>query len=490
MSLNISKNDLKGLVEEHFHEDLVKTEYDVFSINAVELLTHNRLDIAFKLLYLDSIKYKCDFFKLGYKEHIRAFSLGSYLEPGNKGKVGIDKFYDDFLNTFEDIKLKGFNSNSTLIPLSSNGTIANGAHRIASAIYCGTKVSCVNINVSDVVYDYNFFYERGVDCKFLDAAVTKFVETVDNIHIAFIWPVAEGKEKEIENIIPNIVYQKKISMNYNGAHNLISQIYYGEDWLGTIGDNFSGAKGKLFECFKGKNDVRVIAFQSESLDKVIKIKEKIRKLFSLGKHSIHISDTKDEAIRISRLVFNENSLHFLNNGKPNKYIETHNKIKKIECFIEKNKISKKCFLLDGGMTLAIYGLRKTRDIDYMLINNYLIEFADDEIEAHDSELVYHDEKKHEIVVSPIFHFYFNDIKYISFNQLLKMKESRASKKDKIDSEAMKNLVDNDRFKKIQIKIKQKCFYGKVKTKIFILNSLRFLKLYGFIKYIRDLLRGF
>jgi len=133
--------------------------------------------------------------------------------------------------------------------------------------------------------------------------VTKFVEYALNVHIAFLWPIQKDKNIAIETIIPNIVYIKKIQLNPNGAHNLLSQIYYGEEWLGNIENNFSGVNGKLVECFKTFDSFEVIAFQAESLEKVLKIKDNIREVFNVGKHSVHITDTKEEAIRIARVIF-------------------------------------------------------------------------------------------------------------------------------------------------------------------------------------------
>ena len=47
------------------------------------------------------------------------------------------------------------------------------------------------------------------------------------------------------------------------------QIYFEENWIGDISNNFIGTKGKLVKCFQTFSPVRVIAFQEESLDKVL-----------------------------------------------------------------------------------------------------------------------------------------------------------------------------------------------------------------------------
>jgi len=478
----ISKEKLEQLIEPHFYKDLQKESYEIKTIKAKSLLTNTRLDIAFKLLYLEMLDKDVIFAQNIYKEHIRAFSLGKFIEPGNKEKNSIDRFTDDFKKTFEDIKTNGFDSTKTLIPLSVNESIANGAHRIASAIYLNKNIDCVKIETSNHIYDYNFFYNRKISSDILDTVVTKFVEYALNVHIAFLWPIQKDKNIAIETIIPNIVYIKKIQLNPNGAHNLLSQIYYGEEWLGNIENNFSGVNGKLVECFKTFDSFEVIAFQSESLEKVLKIKDKIREVFNVGKHSVHITDTKEEAIRTARVVFNENSLHFLNYAKPNKYISTHKKIDTFKEFIRKNNIDLNDVALDGGIILSAYGLRESSDIDYFTVDNSKLEYNDEELEYHDEELEYHDEEKLEMIFNPKYYFYFNGIKFISFSQLYKMKTDRDEEKDKNDCKMMEALIENNTFKSIVNKFKQNIFYGKIilRQKIII-----FLQYVGIFEKVRE-----
>jgi hypothetical protein len=291
----VSRTDLLSLIESHFQDDLKKDNYEIITKNAKDLLTFTRFDLAFKLFYLD-IKYKNKkLAKEVYIEHIRAFSLGQFIEPGNEEKYGIDKFIDEFDKTFKSIKENGFDKNQTLIPLSKNSSIANGAHRIASAIYLDKKVDCVQIDSCDHIYNYEFFYKRNVSENILDMIANKYIEYANNVYIAFLWPIGIQKDKEAKEIFKNIVYENKIKLNHNGAHNLLSQIYYGEKWLGCIENNFSGANAKLIECFKTFDEFSIIAFESNNLDEVLKIKEDIRDLFGVGKHSIHITDTKEES---------------------------------------------------------------------------------------------------------------------------------------------------------------------------------------------------
>ncbi len=489
----IKKQKLMRLLDIFYIDDLKQEVYEVETLQAKKLLVSRRFDIGFKLFYLEMKSKNVKLAKEIYKEHIRAFSLGKFEEPGNKSKNSIEKYYSEFDEIFEDIKTNDFDASKSLIPL-YNGSIANGAHRVASAIYLDKDVKCINIGVKDSIYDYKFFYNLDVSSQILESITNTFIEYADNVYVAFIWPTAKGHKEEIEKIIPNIVYRKELQLNPNGAHNLLSQIYYGEEWLGSVENNFSGVRGKLVECFKSFDPVQIIAFQTDKLDETLEIKKKIRTLFNIGKNSIHITDTKEEALRVSRLVFNDNSIHFLNYAKPNRYLKTHKKLTQFQNYLQKNDVMVDDTVLDSGIVLAVYGLRNVNDIDCFIDDNEKLQYYDDDIETHDDTLKYHDNEKAELIYNPKNYFYFNDLKFVSFNQLYKMKKNRDEQKDNNDCKMMEALIKNDLFKKLVNRFKQKLYYWQIKlyywwiTRLWIFFEL--LKKFGLYNFVRTIYRFF
>jgi hypothetical protein len=484
----ITKKELSILIEPHLFKNFKNTTYEIISVQANKLLTHTRLDLGFKLLYLDLLTKNVSYAKEIYKQNIGACNFGKFIEIGNNEKNSFRKFVVEFEKTFKSIQKSGFNSNISLIPLSENGSIANGAHRIASAIYCNKTVDTVQIDTDNEIQDYNFFYKRNIPSSTLDAVVTKFIEYASNVHIAFLWPIGGIDDKTIDEIIPNIVYVKMIKLNYNGAHNLLSQVYYGEEWLGDVKDGFKGARGKLVECFKNFNSFKVIAFQAENLEKVKNIKDKIRGIYNVGKHSVHITDSKKEVIRTAGVVFNDNSIHFLNYGKPNKYISIHDKIDEFKNFANKNNISTDDMLIDSSCVLSCYGLREAKDIDFFCSDNSKIKIKFENINIHDEELKYYGEEKNELIYNPKNHFYFNDIKFISFNLLYRMKKNRSEYKDQNDCNMMDALIDNNQIKKNINRLKQSYFYGKIKLRQNLMNCLKGIGLYNVSKIIFNQLK--
>ena len=481
----LSKLEVSALIDKHFHSDLEDKIYTVHNKKAMNLLTSNRLDLAFKLLYLELKDKDVNFSREWYTEHIRAFTLGEFTEPGNENKNTIDKFIEVFNDVFNDISKHGFDSSKTLIPLSKNNSISNGAHRVASAIFLEKEVACVSLNSYDDQYDYDFFYKRGVSKDILEAAVSTFIEYASNVHIAFIWPTAVKQDDRIDEIIPNIIYKKEMKLNANGAHNLLSQLYYGEEWLGGVENNFKGTKGKLLECFKTFDPVRVIAFQADSLAEVLEVKEKIREVFNVGKHSIHITDTKEEAIQAARMAFNDNAIHFLNYAKPNSYASTHQKIDDFKSFIKKNSLDERKLLLDSSILLSLYGLREAKDTDYFCNDNSKIQLEFNDINMHDEELKYYGEGKHEMIYNPKFHFYFNDVKFIAFSKLYEMKTNRNEEKDQNDCKMMEALLEDNRVKVLMAQFKQNIYYKQMKARQ---KSVYFLQKIGLFEIARRVYR--
>jgi len=481
MNSHLSLADVKKRIEPHFYDTLTEDDYIVSMRNPHELLTWNRLDVAFKLLYLEYKDVCNSFARWIYAEHIRALTLDAFVEPGNSDKCSCDKFIEAFEKNHFDIAKNGFSAQRSLVPLSLNGSIANGAHRLASAIVGNREIACVNINCYDHIYDYNYFYERNVARNCIEIAVSKFVECASNVYIALIWPSAVGKGADIEEIISNIVYRKEIELSANGAHNMLTQLYYSEEWLGDVTNKFKGVDGKYIECFRNLSPVRVFAFQAENLEAVLSIKNRIRNLFGIGKHSIHINDTHNEAIRISRLLFNENSIHFLNYATPYKYVSVYNKISAFAAFMKFNHLTSKRTLIDGGMLLSLFGLRESRDVDFLTLEKTDFAGSFGDFDLHDDQVKYHGEDKCTLICNPIFHLFYNDVKFVSFNQLFRMKQQRAEEKDKYDLALMDAIYSKSTFKEIINRFRQEYYYGKIKFMAKVVEALKSIKMYNIIR---------
>ena len=464
---------------------------DVEVISCIPILTHNRFDLAFKLFFLENIMgNKSQDHNTIYDEHIKSFSLGSFKEPGQEStKNSITAFREIFKSIYKDISVNGFDGEKSLVPLAIDGSILNGAHRTAISIFLKKEIKCVKTSLAPENFNYKFFYNRNIPVSVLDKVATKFIEYFSNTFIAFVWPTAKNYDLDLESIFPNVVYTKQISLNGNGAHNLLSQIYRGEQWLGTIENNFNGVVNKLVECFKTFEPVRIVVFQEKSLERVLELKEEIRSIFNEGKHSIHITDTPEEARSLSQLVFNQNGIHFLKYAKPNNFLSFHEKINKFKLFLFENNLFSSDVLIDSSMTLEAYGIRRAKDVDYLSCSSLKVVSEHDNINSHDEDIQHHKIGKKDLVYDSDNFFYFEDLKFLSFAKLYDFKKSRSEQKDINDLKMMDSIIENNRLKKQLASIKQYFLYKKIIVKNYVFIYLKKVQLFEFTRIIYKFLKN-
>jgi hypothetical protein len=483
----MKKIGLKDKIDEFIYNQ-INSEIEV--VNTIPTLTYNRFDLVFKLFFLENIKNnKSKDYNNIYDEHIRSLSLGSFVEPGQEStKNSIEAFRDIFKSIYADISLNGFDGEKSVVPLTSDGSIFNGSHRTAISIFLNREMNAVKTDLPPPNYNYKFFYNRNIPISMLDKVATKFIEYSSNTYIAFVWPTAKNYDMELDTLFPNIVFRKQIKLNENGAHNLLSQIYKGESWLGTIENNFYGVISKLVECFNTFDPIRIVVFQEESLDNVIKIKEKVRTVFGKGKHSIHITDTHEESIRLSQLIFNDNGVHFLNYARPNHFLNFHKKITKFKLFLEKNNANNSDYVLASSIVLEAYGIRKAEDTDYLSVSCKEIVVQCEGINAHDEDLEYHTAQKKDLVYNSDNFFYFEDLKFISFSKLYDFKKLRLESKDLNDCAMMEAMLKDNRLKKQVASFKQFLLYKRVFIKNKALIFMKKANIYEPMRFIYKLFK--
>lgn len=482
----MNKTAIKDKIDSRIY-DRIQTEVSIDKF--VPSLTYNRFDLAFKLLYLEgySSKKASDYITI-YEDHIRAFSLGTYTEPGQEDeKNSVEKYKKIFENLYSDIKINGFNNEKGIIPVALDGSILNGAHRTSISILLKKEIEVVKTELVPSEYGYDFFYKRNVPSIVLDKVATKFIEFSDNTYVAFVWPTAKGYNIDLDTLFPNIVYRKELKLNANGAHNLLSQIYKGELWLGSIEDNFKGVINKLVECFKTYEPVRVVVFQEKSLDKVIELKEKIRSVFGMGKHSIHITDTHEEAICVSKFVFNANGVHFLNHAKPNKYKNLHEKINKFKQFLEINEESALDYVLDYESTFELYGLNEVDNINYLSCSSKDNLVSSQGI-TNDSELSYYKQGLIDLIYDSDNFFYFENVKFVSFFNVYEFKKKRSKGSDINDLLVMDALFENNKWSLQVNSIKHRLIYKKIVFRSQLIYLIKKIGMYEILQIIYKYLK--
>jgi hypothetical protein len=201
----------------------------------------------------------------------------------------------------------------------------------------------------------------------------------------------------------------------------MKEIYLDDGWA-----NEEGIRRKGNQCFMGNPNVTFVLVDGKNLETVKEMKKKIRALFNVGNHSVHINDSHEETVRIAKTVFNDNSIHFLNNRKNISFP----KYKKLMTNMKPNDNE----VITGSTVLSLYGLRDCKDIDLIYYNN-------PPADSHNQYLeTYYKLTLDDIINNPLYHLYYQGFKYVSLNVIKNMKKLRNEQKDIIDV----NLIEKIR----------------------------------------------
>lgn len=402
-----------------------------------DLLNFRRFDIASKIIFAKHYlkNGNSSFPKQVYLENLKVWNNFKEKSPV---KNGPQDFLKSFKDTIESIKDNGFLSGSE-IPLLNNSPI-NGAHRVAASIALNKKVLTRPGNSSEGQYmcDYNYFMNKrnfvptGLKQYFADEMALEFCKNKNNLYCVCLFPSHQQPIEKIIELIKNtrgVIYKKNIRLSNYGKINFMHNLYLGEHWLGTKEGGLPGAKEKAKLCFSQGSEVVVVLIEEDEPENLIHLKEDIRKVCRVGKHSVHINDTQNETWRIASSVFNKNSLHLLNNRDPFSNTEKFDNFFNRYTNLVGMRLSEN-YCIDSSAVLSVYGLRDCRDLDYIHFDG--LRLGDKEIDCHNSELHHYTVDKDDILFDPKNHFYFCGYKFASLQVVYEMKSKRNEEKDRVD----------------------------------------------------------
>ena len=382
--------------------------------NPIDLLTHKRFDVPIKYMYASNLS--SDFYKNAYKEHLKVWND---FREGNPKKRGFADFDNSFKSIIDNVV-------DEPVPVNAEGHVANGAHRLAAALYHKRPINTRNTNHDEnyhIECDYKFFIKMGLSKSVLKRTALEYAKLKPNTHVICLFPIAHTRIQEVMNIISeycNIFYHSSTKLNSEGQLGLMKEIYLDDGWA-----NEEGIRRKGNQCFRGNSEVTFVLVDGKNIETIKEMKNKIRALFDVGNHSVHINDTHKETVRIAKTVFNDNSIHFLNNRKNNSF-------PKYKGLMANMKPSDN-EVITGSTVLSLYGLRDCKDIDLIYYNN-------PPADSHNQYLgTYYKPTLDDIINNPLYHLYYQGFKYVSLNVIKNMKILRNEPKDIIDVQLIEKV---------------------------------------------------
>lgn len=375
-----------NLLTEYFvrenHIDTSK-QYEIVKLSARDLICTNRFDLLAKWIYIDAKEKKLnmDWATKVYFDNINAFSCGTFLEPGTDEKDSFQKYLNDFNSLIEDIKSNGFNSAKSLVPVGENNILLDGSHRVAVAAYFAKDITVIKFPNLTRQYDYRYFRKYLMSDINMGYMASQYAHLKKKCYMACLWPVADlEKSNEVEEELKkvgNIIYSQDVYLNREGMKNFMVQIYGHQGWTGNIENHFQGVYAKVDACYRKGQAVRTYLFEADNLEIVVETKKKIRDIFGLENHSIHISDTQEETEAMVNLLYNNNSVSFLNFAEADRYSSVWSALKNIKMKLVEKGYEADRFLVVSDTVLEVYGLRENEEI--CMITDYSAKICDEVI---------------------------------------------------------------------------------------------------------------
>jgi len=473
-----NKKQLFGLIEDHFFKK-INDEVLIKEVESWELLTPNRLDICFKIFFLKN-RNKISNIEKFYKDHIRVMTNGLFTEFGNPEKNSFKVFKKKFIELELEIRNNHFDDSKSLLPLGKNQTILDGAHRLSISILNNLKLKVIETNIEDSNYNWNFFSQRGIKLDDIEIAVSEFCNYQKKIHAALIWPVSkEFNFKILDEFDPNsIVYIKKLRLTNQIIKNILIQVYKDQSWLGQIEKGYDGIISKFAKIYKPHGEMTIVFFTSESLKQVIDLKEKIRNFIGIEKHSIHISDSKAEAITISNIFLNQNALDFYDNSNNFKYLESHKLFLSFKNELLKNGYNLNDFIIVGSMPFSLQGIIEANDIDYITSINF--QNSNKKFNSHNKYIMEYGVKLNDLIYNPKNYFIYEGMKFISNDLNLNFKKTRGEVKDKL---LIKKLKKEKSISTLLLEIENYAINLKYKIIVFIIKYSKITGTYNLFKFL-------
>jgi len=415
-------------------------------INAVELLTPERFDLAAKLIYGRFLEEELNssWGMVLYGMHLGVWNDVKELKPK---KEGLSEYITSYKKILEDTKKNRFDYLRSPVYINNRSIMINGSHRTAAGILYGKKVGIKtapdNTGEATATYDYfrnkKDFIKTGLTNEYTDAMAVEYSKW-KNVYIATVFrPHDQKKMKDIFRKYGQVAYDKEIKLKNDGPFFLMTQLYLGEHWLGNLDQAYGGAKDKAIFCFPDTNR-KIWAYMIDGTDgsRMRDCKNEIRNIFGIGNHSIHINDTKEESTRLVNILFNDNSIHFLNHARFKKFKKFHGLLDRYRKFVTGSDH----FAVDASSVLSAYGIREGADLDFLAKKtegNY-ISTIHSEIRMHNEELKNYTRSLDDLLYNPTNHFWFNGVKFVSLDIIKEMKQKRGEEKDRRDVQLIEEFL--------------------------------------------------
>jgi hypothetical protein len=402
------------------------------------LLANRRFDLVIKRLCAARLGTEgTTFFRDMYLAHIRAFN--NFYEASDPVKRSAGDYLAAFEHTFTSISERGFDPSISTVPVDDAYELMDGAHRTAIAAALDATIAVTRAaGVQARRFDYRFFRERGLPEVYSDRAALAYVRSNPDARIVTLHAVnPTTHDTTIETILDRhgaIFYKMSCRLGLNGTINLKKLCYSREAWIGTSLNGYRGAR-RHAEVSSGPFPLRVYVFSCDGDADAIEAKREIRAVLGseTRKHTVHITDTHDEARRLAEALFSAES-RFALSARPYTYDSTRldERLERLRTVLRDQNADPLRVCIVGSAPMEVFDLRRSRDLDILALDPIVVEKGPARIGLHDDQLRYYPISREDLILNPANHFFYAGFKFASLRVISEMKRARAERPKDFD----------------------------------------------------------
>jgi len=409
----------------------------VTPIQAVALITPSRLDIAAKTLVARSLKTGLGRVPADeiYRATLSAMNPTGKFGEDNK-KFSLDDYENSFKELFSSLSDNGFDPSRGLVPLSRDGSLQNGAHRVAIAAILGLDVATQKTDDIPQVYDFQYFQKAGLEYSLLRRLAWEYLGLENRTRAILLSGFSESESLKIANHLrksAGVVCYDSIRLTEIGKRRLMDAAYGHLSWYAN------DLREKLvIERFSAESTAHLILFVPRDDTHASEIKEHLRNRFmeqGQFERRIHGSDNYEETVRIARAFLLKGQRAFLNWSPLGAEDPILERVMSLPDFQKSDLLA-----FDGGAVVEMFGIRTTQDLDHICVTKGLkCAVGSRHGDCHNHMYAASGLDVAELLNNPDETFEVQGIKFMNSDLVALSKRFRGEGKDLADSQALENI---------------------------------------------------
>lgn len=420
-------------------------------LNTSDLINPSRLDITSRTILARAILRNWSLswpFEL-YKE------INDRVHQDNWNELPKQNSFDylaSFIDLISSLKKFGYQEELGVIPLSM-GSPANGAHRIAASHCLGLLVPTIEMDVPPEIQNIDFLHSIGVNDIYLDAMVCEYSALIEATRVFVCLGLSDEEFTSIQSTVERyskLVATKKIVLTEIGKRRLIDLMYsHNEWWQISVLEKFVHERFTMYDT-----SAHIIVYDSRSCPDITELKKMLRSHLSEGKfdRKIHGSDEHFDTLNITRTIFSDSGMHFLNSAP----IGAEDRILKNLSDNHFLMHSESPSVLTGSATLECYGIRDASDIDFISLDESLGNFRPF-VRSTQALASLRDD---DLILDPRNYFDYKGIRSLSLPALLRFKTDRSEVKDLSDIALVSTFLSYTSSTYLNLKTEKAAFITK------------------------------